>query len=242
MHRALCEKIDRVNKKILYCRDLVDKVAVFEDRADAGIFLSSMIKEILRDEYRDLVVVGLVAGGVPVAVALSKEIKARLDVVVVKKILYPWTTEAGFGAVAPDGKFEYDENIAHVFLGYDRSTIEKLANKVYMFVKNRTLRVRGSLDYSNIRGEKILVVDDGIATGYTMIVCVNFLRRIGAEKVYVAVPTGSLDGVVRVSKYSDLVIVANLRRGDFFAVADAYIEWHDVSDEELAELLSVSSK
>ncbi len=237
MSRATCKAINRLDEKILYCRDLVDRVAVFRDRADAGVFLSSVVRKVLGEEYEDLIVIGLVAGGVPVAVALSREIKAKLDVVVVKKILYPWTTEAGFGAVAPDGRFEYDENIAHVFLGYDKSTVEKLANEVYVYVRNRTLKVRGNLDYSNIEGRKVLVVDDGIATGYTMIVCVNFLRRVGAEKVYVAVPTSSLDGAIRVSKYSDLVIVANLRRGDFFAVADAYVEWHDVSDEELVEVL-----
>ncbi len=222
-------------RNIVYCEDISWRTRVFQNRFDAGVFLARLVKELeLVDEKT--VVYGLVAGGVPVAYSLVCELGVPLDIVVVKKITFPWTTEAGFGAVTVDGEYVYDGYVAHHYLGYSRETVDKLASRVYKYVLERTKKLRGSIDYPRLDGYRVLVVDDGIATGYTMVACLKFLKRHGVGELVVVSPTGSSDGVDFVSSEADRVAVANIRNPPY-AVADAYMEWHDVSDEEVLELL-----
>ena len=219
-----------------YCRELSWRAPVFRDRLEAGRLLGAFVEQVLGSNSVD-VVFGLAAGGVPVAFEVSRVIGACFDVVVVKKITFPWTTEAGFGAVAIDGSFEYDEKIAHEYLGYNRETVMVLVDNIREYVFERTLRLRGNTSYPRLKKKRVLLVDDGIATGYTMAVGVKFLRSLGAQKVVVATPTASVDGAIRVSHVADQVVVLNLRGGPYYAVADAYVEWHDVSDDEARSYL-----
>lgn len=232
-----CEVVE--DDGVVYCSDLSYRELVFSDRFDGGSGLARLILD-LGIVSGDMFVFGLVAGGVPVAYAVSRELKIPFDVVIVKKILFPWTTEAGFGAVAPDGSFMYDEYIAHHYLGYSRELVRELVSRTRDYVVDRTLRIRGSLEYGSLKGYDVLIVDDGIATGYTMTVASIFLRRLGANKVIAASPTGCSDGVSLVSKYADLVVVVNLRNPPY-AVADAYIRWYDLSDEDVIRLLERAS-
>ena len=219
-----------------YCRELSWRAPVFHDRLEAGHLLGAFVKQVLGSNSVD-VVFGLAAGGVPVAFEVSRATGACFDIVVVKKITFPWTTEAGFGAVAIDGSFEYDEKIAHEYLGYDHKMVEALVNNVRKYVFERTLRLRGNTSYPRLEKQRVLLVDDGIATGYTMIVGVKFLRKLGAQQVIAVAPTASVDGAIRVSRVADQVVVLNLRGGPYYAVADAYVEWHDVSDDEAKSYL-----
>ncbi|HIQ55571.1 MAG TPA: phosphoribosyltransferase [Pyrodictium sp.] len=224
-------RIEQLNGCI-YCSELSERAPVFHDRLEAGRLLGSFIKQVLGPNSVD-VVFGLAAGGVPVAFEVSRATGACLDIIVVKKITFPWTTEAGFGAVAIDGSFEYDEKIAHDYLGYDYEAVKALVDSVRKYVFERTLRLRGDALYPRLEKQRVLLVDDGIATGYTMVVGVKFLRRLGAEQVVAAAPTASVDGAMRVSRVADQVVVLNLRGGAYYAVADAYVEWHDVCDDEV---------
>lgn len=227
------------SEKLIYCNDLSWREYIFRDRIDGGLGLASLIKD-LDIITENTLIFGLVAGGVPVAYATSKKLNIPFDIVVVKKILFPWTTEAGFGAVAPDGSFMYDEYIAHDYLGYSGDLVQKLALKTREFVVNRTLRIRGSLEYGSLTRYNVIVIDDGIATGYTMAVACTFLRKLGADRVVAASPTASSDGAKLVSKYVNQVIVVNLRNPPY-AVADAYIEWYDLSDEDVINILNKAS-
>lgn len=231
---SVCPTVEVASGNIYYCEDYSWRHNVFRDRVEAGILLAKFISQLAGGQLD--VVVGLVAGGVPVAYSISRELGIPMDVVVVKKITYPWTTEAGFGAVAPDGLYEFDREAAkHARLSLDY--VGREARRVHNFILARTLKLRGSMDYSNLEGKKVVLVDDGIATGYTMIVAVKFLRRIGVKEVVVATPTASIDGALITSKEADKLLVLNLRTGPFYAVADAYIEWHDVSDEEAIQYI-----
>ncbi len=234
---SYCEVIE--SGKLIYCNDLSWREYVFRDRIDGGLGLASLIKD-LDIITENTLIFGLVAGGVPVAYAASKKLNIPFDIVVVKKMLFPWTTEAGFGAVAPDGSFLYDEFIAHDYLGYSRDFVQKLALKTKEFVVNRTLRIRGSLEYGSLTGYEVILIDDGIATGYTMAVACIFLHKLGAYKIVAASPTASSDGANLVSKYANQVVVVNLRNPPY-AVADAYIEWYDLSDEDVINILNKAS-
>ncbi|ABM80353.1 phosphoribosyltransferase [Hyperthermus butylicus] len=214
--------------RVVYCSELSWKQPVFRDRIHAGEVLAEFIHAIgVRTDY----VFGLAAGGVPVAATTACKLGVAFDAIVVKKITFPWTSEAGFGAVALDGTLLYDEDVAGR-LGYSKEDVKIIARKLSNYIEERTRRIRGSTNYPSLNGMTVLLVDDGIATGYTMAVGVQFLRKLGASRVIAAAPTGSIDGSLMVSKYTELVAVANLRSGPYFAVADAYLEWHDVSDDE----------
>jgi len=218
-----------MERNVYYCHDYSWTYGVFVDRLHAGKLLARFIEQVL-GPY-DGVIVGLAAGGIPVAYAVALELKIPLDVVVVKKITFPWTMEAGFGAVALNGSVIYDEGMA-LSAGYTTREVSDLAHKIRGFVVERTLKLRGSLDYGNLAGRNIILVDDGIATGYTMAVAADFLAKKGVREVVVAAPTASTGGSLRVSEKASKVLVLNLRAGFMYAVADAYLEWHDVSDEE----------
>jgi predicted phosphoribosyltransferase len=230
----VCSEVEIASGNIYYCEDYSWRYHVFHDRVEAGVLLAKFIAQVASEPFD--MVVGLVAGGVPVSYSVSKELGVPMDVVVVKKITYPWTTEAGFGAVAPDGLYEFNREAAR-HAGFSLGDVEREAGRVHQYVISRTLKLRDSLDYSNVKGRKVILVDDGIATGYTMIVAIKFLRRAGAPEVTVATPTASLDGALAVSKEAYKLLVLNLRTGPFYAVADAYREWHDVSDEEAKQYI-----
>jgi putative phosphoribosyl transferase len=224
----LLQRFREFRPRVYYVEELSWRAPVFADRREAGKLLGKLLADALKIDA----VYGLAAGGVPVAIEAAKRIGACFDVVVVKKITYPWTTEAGYGAVAVDGSLEYSREAAEM-LGFNEDYVRKEAERVLQAVKRRTLMVRGTEKYPDMKGKKLVVIDDGIATGYTMRVAVQFLRSLGAEKVYAATPTASVDGALFVAEKADAVYVINLRGGPYYAVADAYMEWHDVSDEEL---------
>jgi len=103
----------------------------------------------------------------------------------------------------------------------------------------RLRRVWPPLD---LKGKSVILVDDGLASGYTMRVAIEEARRRGADRVLVAVPTASLAAVKRVLPLADRAYVANLRPGPQFAVAEAYQNWRDLSLEEVEALLLAAQK
>ncbi|UXD21713.1 phosphoribosyltransferase [Ignicoccus pacificus DSM 13166] len=214
-------------ENVIFDPDLSEKVYIYKDRFHAGRVLASFMKRHGIDFDK---VFAIPAGGVPVAIEVAKAYQKPLDLVIVKKVLYPWTTEAGFGAVAPDGR---------AVLGPAPLSEEEIKEQVRKALEKVLLRekvLRGGRPYEV--PPRVVVIDDGIATGYTMIAAVEFLRDKGAEEVIAAAPTASLDGAIAVSKVADLVVVPNIRSGPYFAVAEAYQEWRDLSEEEVLELLS----
>lgn len=212
--------------------ELHDRTRVFRDRAAAGAVLSTLLSA-----YRDgnACVLAIPAGGVPVGAAVASALRLELHIAVVSKITLPWDTESGCGAIAFDGSVELNQRL----LPYLRLTEQELADAVEKTRHKVITRVRrfsaSNLDRRIFDGD-VIVVDDGLASGFTMEVACRALRRAGAARLIVAVPTGHLDAVRRVSAEADRVVCANVREGRTFAVADAYEHWYDVSEEE-AELL-----
>jgi putative phosphoribosyl transferase len=213
--------------------ELRDKVRVFADRQHAGRMLAELL-EAFRGS--DAIVMAIPAGGVPVAAAVAAGIGLPLDVAVVSKITPPFDSEVGYGAVAFDGSVGLnDDLVARLKLGEDAIVegVEKTAARVMQ----RVARFRGERPMPELEGRTAILVDDGLASGMTMLVAAQALRREGALQVVAAVPTGHLESVRRVSSEVSGLVCANVRSGLSFAVADAYERWHDVSEDEAADLL-----
>ncbi|BEP18365.1 phosphoribosyltransferase [Pyrofollis japonicus] len=187
---------------------------------------------------RPRIVYAIPAGGVPVGIVVAERLGAVLDVVPVKKATFPWTTEAGFGAVAPGGTVVVDKAVA-ALLGEE--VAEEQVARASEAVKRRLALLRGTPRYPRLDNTPVLVVDDGIAAGWTMVAATRFLNGLGA-RVYAAAPTGSIDGSKRVAEEARRVAVLNLRGGPVFAVADAYVEWRDLGDDKVLEMLEEAKK
>ncbi len=214
-------------------RQLFDRSHVFTDRRHAGKFLAEML---LFYKDSDALVMGIPAGGVPVAAEIARGLGLPLDVAVVSKITLPWTTEAGYGAVAFDGTVKLNEELVEQ-VGLGRQTVQEGIQNTKQKVENRNRLFRGDRPMPRLSDRKIILVDDGLASGFTMRVAVAAIQDAGASKVVVAVPTGPIRSVERISPQVDRLYCANIRTGVRFAVAEAYENWYDVSESEVTDLL-----
>jgi predicted phosphoribosyltransferase len=216
--------------------DLRDRVGIFRDRGQAGRVLARMLEGKLPPGARLL---AIPAGGVPVAAAMARALRLPLDVAVVSKITPSWNTEVGYGAVAFDGRIRLDEEMAEA-LGIDGAEARAGTERTAARVRRRVERLRGGRGALVAPGDTVVLVDDGLASGFTMLTAIDAVRDAGASRVLVAVPTGSRRAVERVSRSADEVHCANVRGGARFAVADAYQEWSDVDDATLVAILDAA--
>ncbi len=212
---------------------LRNKVGVFHDREHAGIILSKMLTNYKKT---DTIVFGIPAGGVPVAAPISRELELLFDVAVVSKITLPWTTEAGYGAVAFDRTVQLNEKIISR-MGLTPDEIKEGIEKATIKVERRVKEFRGDKPFPDVKNHPAILVDDGIASGFTMLVAVEALKNKGANKIIIAIPTAHLQAIEKVAPHVDEVYCANIRGGWNFAVAEAYQRWYDVNDEEVTEIL-----
>jgi len=218
--------------KIYEVPELHGQVRVFDDRRHAGLVLAAMLDG---QVPADALVMGIPSGGVPVAVACAERLGLPLEVAVVSKVLLPWTTEAGFGAVAFDGSVWLNEDYIRAY-GLDEETVHAQVEAAREKVMRRVRKFRGDAPFPPLDTRTVVLVDDGIAAGSTMLTAIRALRRLNAREVIVAVPTAHDDALARVAPEADAVYCANVREGRGFAVADAYRVWRDVDEEEAIAL------
>ncbi len=212
--------------------DLHGRVHVFVDREQAGEVLAEMLAGRVPETA---LVMGIPSGGVPVAVACARRLGLPLEVAVVSKVLLPWTTEAGFGAVAFDGSVWLNEDYIRAY-GLDEETVARQVAAAREKVERRVRRFRGTRPLPDLAGRTVVLVDDGIAAGSTMLTAIRALRRLDAGEVVVAVPTAHDDSLLRVAAEADGVYCANVREGGRFAVVEAYVAWRDVPEDEAVAL------
>ena len=224
--------------KVVEIPELRDRRWVFEDRAHAGRVLASMLTG-LRDGNG--LVLAIPAGGVPVAAALADELRLPLDLCVVSKILLPWTTEAGFGAVAFDGSVWINQAYVDHF-GLTPGQVEQATREAQHKVAARVKRFRDDRPMPEMTGRPVILVDDGLASGATMRVGVEALRRQGADQLIIAVPTAPPLTALELAGEVDTLYCANVRGGASFAVAEAYRRWYDVSEAEVEQLLAARQR
>ncbi len=211
---------------------LREKRHIFKDRREAGIRLADLLEHELSP---DPLIMAIPSGGIPVAGEVSRSLNLQLDVVIVRKIQFPYNPEAGFGAVTPDGSAVYKEGLVSR-MGLTDEQVEKQREISYESVLARNADFREGRGYSDIEGRNILLVDDGLASGSTMAAASSFVKQKGAKKIIVAVPTASPEAIDYLSDRVDRIFCLNVRSSPVFAVADAYRQWRDLTEEEALEL------
>ena len=205
----------------------------FRDRVDAGKQLAEALAP-----YRSArtVVVAVPSGGVPVAIEVAGSFNAPLDVVVTRKIPVPGNPEAGFGAVAGDGTIFLNEPLV-AQLGLSGQQTEQQAANVMIEMERRSAFYRERLPMVPLADKTAIVIDDGLASGFTMVAAAKSVERQGAARIVVASPVASGSAYQIIKPRCDAVVCLVVRHGHSFAVASFYREWHDLTEDEVSEHL-----
>jgi len=209
------------------------RLYVFKDRFHAGRLLAEKLK---RYERSDAYVLAIPAGGVPVGRVISKSLGLPLDVIVVRKIHIPWNQEVGFGAVTFDGIIVFNTSLFQM-LGLSKEEVDQCIKVEIEAIERRLRLIRGDRPFPDIANRTAVLVDDGIASGYTMLSAVKSIEKRRPKKIVVAVPTGSESAIRLLEPWVDEIVCLNVRTGPIFAVADAYEFWHDLTEEDAIKIL-----
>lgn len=204
----------------------------FRDREDAGRTVAALLTD--RLGHADLSLLAIPNGGIPVGLAIRENLQScgSFGLLFVRKLQIPSNPEAGFGAVTLDGKLHLNQSLL-ARLGLSKSDIETSKQLALQSLRARAEKFGvEQCDTSAIVGRTVAIVDDGLASGFTMLAAVHSIED-DASRVVVVVPTASKRAVQLIeSQTSGEVMCPDIRSGSFFAVADAYGYWRDIPDEE----------
>lgn len=205
---------------------------MFRDRREAGRLLA---ERLAKYAGRNTLVLAIPRGGVIVAEEVAKKLGANLDLVIPRKIGSPSDPEFAIGAVAPDKSFVVDEKIVRE-LGVDKEYIERAVKMESAEISRRMMKYRGDTNFPNVEGRDVIVADDGIATGYTMKVVIEFLRKMKPGSLVVAVPVAPAETLEDIREQADDVICLDTPAG-FYAIGAHYEEFSQVSDDEVIKIM-----
>ncbi len=186
-------------------------------------------------EVRPNLVLAIPRGGVIVGYEVAAGLDAALDIVMVRKIGVPGNPELAAGAVSEDGEVYVEQEVLDLY-GLEESYVRERAVAILGEVRERASRLRGGAERIDVKDADVLLVDDGMATGSTMIAGLRSVRRLGARSVSVAVPVSSKEALLKVSMEADRAEAVIVPK-DFFAVGEFYEHFPQVTDEEVIELL-----
>jgi putative phosphoribosyl transferase len=206
---------------------------VFLDRIAAGQMLGTRLGQFAN--RKSVLVLALPRGGVPVAFEVARALNAPLDVYIVRKLGLPGQEELAIGAMASGGAPLLNEKMIRM-LGIPAHHIEAMIGHETEELDRRQHLYRGDRGVPDIRGKTVILVDDGMATGYTMRVAVTALRHKEPLEIIVAVPVASSDACKEVARGADSVVCLSTPP-DFYAVGEWYRNFSQVNDAEVRELL-----
>lgn len=211
-----------------------ERTFIFQDRFHAGKLLAEKLRKYAGKG--NIVLLAVPAGGVPVGYMVAKELDVMMDVVIVRKVQIPWNTEAGFGALTWDSETVLNDLlIRHLSLA--DKVIEESISKTRKIILERLRIFRGDKPFSDLGGKIVMLIDDGLASGFTMLAAARSVRKKEPEMIVIAVPTASAGAIQLLSAEVDEIVCLNIRSGPIFAVADAYQNWYDLTDEDVIETL-----
>ncbi len=204
---------------------------MFRDRYDAGEQLAKALSK-----YRgkkNVLLLAIPRGALQIGEVLHRELKAPLDIIVTKKIPHPMSEEYAIGAVGPGGEWfvnaESAGDVAPEFIEEQRKRLSEA-------VEERYRRYRGDRPMPVLKGKTVIIIDDGLATGSTMLAAIHVIREQKPAKIVVAVPVGPPDTVRKVAAEADETVCL-LTPEAFFAIGAFYENFTQVKDEEATAIL-----
>ncbi len=206
----------------------------FQDRREAGrVLAGEMAAYNGRD---DTLVLGLARGGVPVGWEVAAALRAPLDVFLVRKLGVPQWEELAMGAVASGGGLVVNDSLMRK-LGIDDQALRDTIDRETEELNRREQAYRGDSPPVDPSGKVVILVDDGIATGASMLAAVRAVRALAPASVVVAVPVGPQSACRQLGREADDVVCATMPE-PFDAVGQVYADFHQVGDDEVRALLA----
>lgn len=172
---------------------------------------------------------------------VAEALHADLDIIVCRKLALPMNPEGGLGAVADDGTSILNKEVI-TRDGISQDQLEYETNQVKSIIKQRSLRYRGENLPPRLTGKAAIIVDDGLASGITMTVAVESLKHRFPKEIVVAIPLASATGYRRVKSVASNIVTCAIATMPKFYLADFYLNWRDISDDETAHLLEIWRK
>jgi len=207
---------------------------MFQNRAQAGKKLAS--KLLSYKATKNLIVLAIPRGGVVVGKILSQALDCPLEVIVTKKIGAPGNSELAIGAVGVVGKPVIDEELAER-VGADENYLKSKILNLKSEIKRREKIFRRDKLPLNLKDKTVILTDDGVATGATMMAAVEIARQQNPKKIIVAVPVIAKDTLEKIESLADEVVFLDAPEM-FFAVGQFYQDFSQITDEEVRKILS----
>ncbi len=207
-------------------------MTLFKDRVEAGRLLVRDLKEL---KGKEVVVLAIPRGGVIVANEVARALKSPLDLIIPRKVGAPGNPELAIGAVTQDGAAIIDKNTVRM-LGVNEKYLEDEVKSQVEEVRRRMKKYRGERPYPKLKDKVVVLVDDGVATGYTMRAAIQSVRRQSPSSIWVAVPVGPPESIEELSREADRVVCLRMPE-PFFAIGQFYERFEQVEDEELLQIL-----
>jgi predicted phosphoribosyltransferase len=202
---------------------------MFHDRIEAGILL---VKKLRKYKGENCVILGIPRGGIPVAYTVATELDLPLDIILTRKIGHPLNKEFAIGAASLNDYFieEEDGYVSKDYVKEEVQAVQKRLNEMKVTFKGNKADIK-------LEDKIVIIVDDGIATGNTLLAAIRLLRKSKPDKIIVAVPVASNSAVGKISKEADEVITV-IMPYDFHGVGQYYESFETVNDDEVTKYLS----
>ena len=208
----------------------------FTDRAAAGIALARALQRQVLEP--PLLVLGLPRGGVAVAYEVARMLEAPLDVMLVRKIGMPGQPELAIGAIAPGNIIVHEPRAARDIRGLD-DTFERLVETERRELERREQLFRAGLAALELQGRTVILVDDGMATGSTMLAALRAARKADATAIVAAAPVASAEAIELIRAEADSVVIVQVP-AVLFAIGEWYEHFEQLEDTEVSRLLALA--
>lgn len=213
-----------------------DRTMKFHDRREAGRLLAQQLAEFAGD--KDALVLALPRGGVPVGYEIARALSVPLDIFLVRKLGVPGQEELAMGAIASGGVRVLNEDVIQ-YAGISGETIEEVTRRETGILEKRDRLYRGAQPKPEIAGRKVILVDDGLATGSTMRAALMAVRQQNPSRIIVAAPVASQTTCESFEHLADdVACVCGMCAEPFYAVGLWYRDFSQTTDEEVRELLN----
>jgi putative phosphoribosyl transferase len=211
----------------------------YRDRTHAGHVL---VDELAKIDYGSRpLVLAIPNGGVAVALPIAESLEADLDVIIVRKMQIPHNPEAGFGSLTSLGTMILNDALVK-HIGLSEDDIKLVRSRTEKQIEERRMAYADLAGVFNPGDRSIILVDDGLASGFTMLAAIQSIRESKPARIMVAVPTSSSSAASRIRAEVDQFICPRVESGFVFAVANAYENWYDAPDDEVIDALARARK
>ncbi|ADG83825.1 phosphoribosyltransferase [Thermincola potens] len=204
----------------------------YRDRQEAGKQLAELLKDYKNE---DCIILGIPRGGVIVAAEVAEALHAPLDIIIPRKIGAPFNPEVAIGAITQDGTMICEERLISM-LGISEQELAEEAGLVREEISRRMERYRGQRPFPELSNKTVILVDDGIATGYTVRAAIKSINGRNPGKLILAVPVAPKDTLLSLANELD-EMVCPLTPDDFYAVGQYYMVFDQVTDHEVMRAL-----